>query len=499
MSDDAAKKLAHPLPLNMDPRRRRLIKGIAAAAGAGLAGGYLPSSSAAGGSEAEDNFDDIQHIVVVMMENRSFDHMLSWVPGADVPEGPRSFPTKSGRRYQSQVLPDTHNGAAGDPPHGYGAGRTCCNGGAMDGFLIARDGDAGEEGGGDDENTFPIGYFSREQLPFFSGCADYFSIGDRYFTGILASTWPNRVYMHAGQTDRVNTSQGPQDHDGLVSELGTIWDLAKEAKVSHKYYFQDLPFTALWGAKYLDITRHFLEFLSDAKAGTLPAISFVEPAFIGSAIGLSSDDHPTADVYNGQVFLNSVYEALRTGPNWANTLLVINYDEWGGFADHVFPPMAPVTDRERYLTEEGNDGQLGIRVPFLLVGPRARRNALDTNGSAVVHEQYDPNAILNFICDRFRMPRLDVLRSATSGSLASALLPRDQADYSVPPPFDVGSYNSVILRQERTGEAPNRQHRRGPTTLEEAYAMGMGEHFDDLRKLQQMALSSGFQLSGLRL
>jgi len=92
-------------------------------------------------------------------------------------------------------------------------------------------------------------------------------------------------------------------------------------------YFSDLPFTALWGAKYLPISRHISEFYEDAAAGTLPQVSFVEPRFFGESLGISNDDHPFADIRNGQAFLNQVYEAVTSSPNWANTVMVINYDE----------------------------------------------------------------------------------------------------------------------------------------------------------------------------
>ena len=489
---DAVTQKASQQPRSMDSRRRRLIKGIAAAAGAGMASAYLPSSSAADGSNTADDFDDIQHIVVVMMENRSFDHMMSWVPGAEVPDGIRLFPTEAGELIQSYPLLDTQNFEVGDPPHGYWSGRVCTNDGAMDGFIRSWDQYVDQDGEGEPGNTLPVGYFRREQVPFYSACADYFTIGDHYFTGILSSTWPNRIYMHAGQTDRLYNNQGI---GGVFSQLDTIWDIARQTGVSHRYYYSDAPYTAIWGARHLSISKPFLQFLWDARNGQLPSFCFVDPAFIGESLGLSNDDHPMADIRNGQAFLNSVYEALRTSPLWPNTLLVINYDEWGGFADHVLPPMAPVCDRERTISEEGNDGQLGIRVPLVLIGPRARRNALANNGSSVVSDQYDPNAILNFICDRFGMPRLDVVRSATSGSLATALLPREQADYSVPPAFDVNGYQSIILRQERVGGTATNSG----ISLQQAFARGMGGHIDALRQLQAMALDSGFELSGIRL
>ena len=482
MSNDA--KAISPVPqriqpANIDRRRRRLIKGIAATVGAGAASGYLSSASAADGNQAEDDFSDIEHIIVVMMENRSFDHILGWVPGADGLQGDRLYTTDDGQEFMASELQDTQNFFAGDPDHTYGGARTHFNDGAMDGFLRTQL---------DQTNTFPIGYFGRDKVPFFSGCADYFTIGDRYFTGFMGPTWPNRIYMHSGQTDRMATGSPPADHVGLFCELPTIWDLAREAGVSASYYYSDAPMTAIWGTRLLSISRPFSDFLNDAAQGTLPAISFIDPAFIGEAIGLSNDDHPIADIRNGQAFLNNVYNALRLGPKWQNTLMIINYDEWGGFADHVAPPLAPVADSERNMLLGGNDGRLGFRVPLVLIGPRARRNAASTGGTSVVKEQYDPNAILNFICDRFGMPRLDVPRSETSGTLATALLPREQADYSEPPAFEVGTGTRFVLSQKRR-----------TYTMDQALQAGLKSHFDDLRLLQKMAEESGYPLLGLRL
>mgnify|MGYP000930234881 CR=1 FL=1 len=482
-----------------DPQRRRLIKGMAAAAGAAAAGAYLPRARAAGTGAAEE-FADIRHVIVLMMENRSFDHMLGWVPGADGVQAGRSFANKYGLSFPSYPLPGTQSLAGGDPEHGYAAGRTCYNNGAMDGFLRTETAATGL-GGGLQLDLFPISYLRRSQLPFFSGCADYFTIGDRYFTGLMGPTWPNRMYMHAGQTDRLATGALPADHDGLTSDLPTIWDLARAAGVSHKYYYSDIPFTALWGSRFLDISRPLAEFLQDAANGNLPSISFVDPAQLGEVIGLSNDDHPLADVANGQAFMNKVYEALRTSPNWPNTLLVINYDEWGGFADHVPPPLAPVSEAEANLKGGGNDGRLGIRVPLVLIGPRTRRNAVLGAQSAVVKHQYDPNAILNFICDRFGLPGLGI-RAATTGSIASALLPQEQADYSAPPAFAVPPGSPIILSaapQPMTTAAHAASSPAGGMSIEQARAAGMGEHLDDLQRLQRLALTHGFPVYGLRL
>ena len=175
----------------------------------------------------------------------------------------------------------------------------------------------------------------KKDLPFFAGAASSWTVCDHYFSAIMAGTFANRVYQHAAQTDRLaNTFE--------LSTLPTIWDRLADAGLQGRYYFSDLPFLALWGSKYVDIARPLAAFFADAAAGTLPEVSFVEPRFLGEEVGASNDDHPFADIRNGQVFMNQVYSAVTMGRAWANTVFVINYDEWGGFFDHVAPPARPI-------------------------------------------------------------------------------------------------------------------------------------------------------------
>jgi phospholipase C len=316
-----------------DTTRRTVIRGAAAMAGAAAISSALPRFAAAAGTSLPPPGESgINHIVVLMMENRSFDHILGWLPGANGVQAGRSFVDTNGNVQESFALTKFQNCASADPDHSFGGGRIQLNGGAMNGFLqTARAGD-----------TFPIGYFGPSAVPFFANAARYWTICDQYFCSILGPTWPNRFYMHSGQTDRLTTGGPTIDTNSLLSILSpTIWDLAADAGISARYYFGDEAFTALWGNKYASISFPFAQFQADAAAGTLPAISYVDPRFIGEAQGTSNDDHPLADIRNGQVLMNTVYQALTKSPNWPNTLLVINYDEWGGFADHVAPPMGP--------------------------------------------------------------------------------------------------------------------------------------------------------------
>ena len=187
----------------------------------------------------------------------------------------------------------------------------------MDGWLLTDPTMPGD--------IFPIGYYLEPDLPFYSGVAAEYTICDRYFSGILASTYPNRMYMHLGQTDRLS-------NDFTIASLPTIWDRLREAGVSRRYYFRDLPFIALTGINHLGISRPYAEFALDARAGLLPSVSYIDPTFLNeSPDGTAEDDHPQAHIRKGQVFLNDIYEALRNSPQWERTLLVINYDEWGGF------------------------------------------------------------------------------------------------------------------------------------------------------------------------
>jgi phospholipase C len=227
---------------------------------------------------------------------------------------------------------------------------------------------------------------------------------DNYFCGIMAETYPNRFYMHAAQTDRlVNGS--------ATSTLPTIWSRLEEKGLSGRYYFSDLPFLGLWGTRYTNISKPFAQFLTDAAAGDLPNVAFIDPHFEDEGSGTSQDDHPHADIRNGEVFLNQIYDAVRNSPNWSKTILIINYDEWGGFYDHVSPPLAPIPPATAAAGD--TDGRLGFRVPCVVISPYARRNF-------IAHGQYDHTSILKMIEWRFGLPPLTI-RDQTANNLADAL------------------------------------------------------------------------------
>ena len=186
-----------------------------------------------------------------------------------------------------------------------------------------------------------------------------------------------------------------------------------------------MPFLALWGDRYARISKPFSQFLTDAANGTLPNVSYIDPRFGGEEQGTSNDDHPHADIRSGQDFLNRIYEALRNSPNWSKTVLVINYDEWGGFYDHVPPPLAPIPTATAKAGDK--DGRLGFRVPAIVISPLAKPGF-------VAHGQYDHTSILKMIEWRFGLPPLSV-RDKTANNLAQVL------DFAAPdspaPAFEV--------------------------------------------------------------
>ena len=372
-------------------RRSFLATATTAAAGATL----IPTNSWAARKQVlpQPNKSGIEHIIIVMMENRSFDHFVGWIPGADGRQAGLSYPDRAGVLQPTYPLaPDYQGCSHPDPDHSYEGGRVEYNNGACDGWLRAGEND-----------LYAIGYYTQSDLPFYSGVAQNWTTCDRYFSPIMASTYPNRFYQHAAQTDRLDNSL-------TISTLPTIWDRLAEHSLQAKYYFSDVPFLVLWGAKYLPIINPISEFFDDCAAGTLPAVSMVDPKLLGEHLGITNDDHPYADIRNGQLFLSEIYDAVTSSPNWPNTVLVINYDEWGGFFDHVPPQRAPVPPADAAL---GSDGLRGFRAPAFVIAPWARRGQ-------VAHQVFDHTSVLRMIEWRWRLRPLTI-RDATANNLADVL------------------------------------------------------------------------------
>jgi phospholipase C len=418
--------------------RRQFVTSALALSGAALVGdklgtvaraAALPEQGPSRRRLPDPEHSGIEHVVVVMMENRSFDHLLGWLPGADGRQAGLSYRTPDGKRHKTHHQQQLNGCGFADPDHSYAGGRIQYGDGRMDGFLLDTEND-----------SFAISYYRAADRPFMSSLARHYVACDRYFCSFLGPTFPNRFFQHAAQTDRLSNTL-------TISTLPTIWDrLNQPSGPTGRYYFSDLPVVALWGAKYQSITSTLAQFLTDAAAGTLPNVAFVDPTFLGAANGTSNDDHPLADLRAGDAFLSQIFHALASGPGWSNTVLVINYDEWGGFFEHVPPPRVTAGVPIGTDPDDGVDGDLdnngrvltGFRVPCIIASPLTRH-------APVSHHLFDHTSVLKLIEWRWGLaPLSERDASDTHGdprNLAHALdfsRPDTRIPKQIPvlPPFD---------------------------------------------------------------
>lgn len=332
----------------------------------------------------------IDHIIVLVMENRSFDHFLGWLKGADgIPPGLK-YPDTSGIQHSVYSLDGDYTGCGHNvPDNSYGAPNlTAYDNGKMDGFLRVSGND-----------IYSIGYYGAQELPFLAAFAQSYTTCDHWFAPILAETFPNRMFLWSAQTDRLSNTLS-------FSELPTIFDRLSAAGVSHRYYFGNIPFLGLWGLKYVTVSSTFDDFLSDVQAGSLPAVSFLDPKFTEFDDGLGNDDHPHSDIRNGDAFLSQVFHAVAKGPKWPNTVMIVTFDEWGGFFEHVAPPRVIAPNNVDTNLVNGN-ALLGFRVPAIIASPFTRAdNRIDST-------VYDHTAILKLIEWRWGLSPL-TLRDASA-------------------------------------------------------------------------------------
>jgi phospholipase C len=351
----------------------------------------------------------IDHIVVVMMENRSFDHMLgalSLVEGLPVDglSGAEQNPTLDGQPVP--IFPTDLYVHDEDPPHGWNSCHAQFNAGANDGFVREHQLDGAQD------YAEVMGYYLREQLPVYHALIDEYVLCDRWFSSVMSSTWPNRFYLHCA------TSDGTQGNDA-ISGVPSLFDQLAEAEISAGYYASGLPVVITYGtplsAPHVKVIQ---DFFAEAEAGTLPSFSIVDPVLTAGAT-IGNDDHPPADVRDGQAFIASIYDALANSPQWDRCLLVVIYDEHGGFYDHVPPPLT--TD------EHPGFEQLGFRIPAIVVGPQVHRGCV--NGTV-----FDHVAVAATVAKRWGLEPLNA-RVAAAADLSSCIDPEAIANPRPPIPL----------------------------------------------------------------
>jgi phospholipase C len=408
----------------------------------------LPRSGTAPDVGAEQSLARLQavkHIVVLMMENRSFDQMLGFLEGEGLdvdglgsaksnpfPNGEPCAPFEWGEGETYFTPPAGHKAKILDPCHSPACVHEQLkddNTGFVANFAATRtDEDGNPIELGPEYLKVPMGHYGAQHLPVYRHLAHNFCVCDAWHSSIPGDTWPNRLYSIAGRAGpSVGHKPGPlgdllRELKGLPAvgglEGAPIFEVEAFTRQLHdsqwRWYSHD-PATlravdelyrefrhvnrdnfAYFNRKKLSLQTRVLEsaivghdsFLDDAAKGQLRDVSWIDPNFIDLSIldPNSNDDHPPSDVKAGQALVLEVYEALANSPNWEDTILVIVYDEHGGFYDHVKPPPAPVDDGSGYKT-------LGVRVPALVVGPRAR--------NAPCHEVFDHTSLIATILRRF--------------------------------------------------------------------------------------------------
>jgi phospholipase C len=264
--------------------------------------------------------------------------------------------------------------------------------GKMDGFVAHA---ASAIGGGDDGH-FVMGYYDATDLPFFYWLASTFSIADHYFAPVLGGTWGNRDYLYCA------TSDGVTDTGQATISAPTIFDALDAAHVAWGVYADGTPRQDClgWTASHTGVHTS-ADFITALQAGTLPAVSFVDPAGW-------QDEHPTNEIHGGELWMRQIYTAAVASPLWNQLAIVLTFDEAGGTADHLAPPPAcpPSADQSTF-------DQLGVRIPTIMISPWARLHT-------VSHAVHDHTSVLRLIESVFDLPALTA-RDANADALLDML------------------------------------------------------------------------------
>jgi phospholipase C len=341
----------------------------------------------------------VDHLVVLMLENRSFDHMLGFLYAGtgNMSATQQEFDGLTGNESNTDsqgnvvpvfgITPDLENAywyPLCDPGEGYlntneqlfGSSTpptpaVATNQGFVTNFAtaLASASDPPLDGAA---NSCIMGMYTPGMLPVLSALATGFAVCDAWFASVPTETLPNRAFALAGTSlGRVSDSEKYYDTPsifGSLTQQGVLWKIYGYTK--QPLTQMDYPDTRSAPASSFGL---FTDFQNDAAAGTLPAFSFLEPEWASGGLTLENDQHPVSNLANGEGLILQVYQAVKNSPNWANTLLVVTYDEHGGCYDHVPPPVGATPPDDSADNNPGSDGfdfsRFGLRVPTILVSP----------------------------------------------------------------------------------------------------------------------------------
>lgn len=358
------------------------------------------------------NLDLIKTVVVVMMENRSFDHALGYLrlkKGWEAVDGVRPNDSVwvesmtnayAGQLYTPFEQRDVMHKMAGDPPHEWTdiarqMGTPDASGVfPMNGF-VANYATAKEHPPISHQPPPPVmGYFTGERLPVTDRLATSFAVCDHWFSSLPAGTQANRLMSMAGYSLIAHNTFPLPNHK-------LVYDWLDDRRVNWRVYHEGLPFFAmmpnqipriLTSGRFRPLEKLWEDVNSESPE-EFPEVIFVEPWYTdGPHASVSRDDHAPSSIVGGQQFLNEVYRSIRANPNWGSTVMIVNYDEHGGFFDHVSPP-AVVTPASDTHTNPGFSC-LGVRVPAMVISPFV------TPGR-IYSECLDHTSVLKFIGQKF--------------------------------------------------------------------------------------------------
>jgi phospholipase C len=318
----------------------------------------------------------IEHVIVLMLENRSYDHMLGYLPNGHGLTGDEFNLVDPANPTSERVRVSNRSGyITVDPAHEfenvekqlYGMPGNVVNPALMNGFVAAH---IEKEKGDVELGKKIMECFAPGKIPALTTLANEFCLCDRWFSAVPGPTWLNRFFAHSATCDGMIVDSARHNY-----RMKTIFDALGENGFSWNIYYGDVPQSIIlqhhW--RTLDRFKRFENFYTDLEKGDLAAYSFIEPRYINFHEWKATDQHPPHDVRLGEYLIADVYDTLRNSQLWEKSLLVVTYDEHGGFFDHVPPP-----DGKKSKHPPFDFTRLGVRVPAILVSPFVEKGRVDS-------------------------------------------------------------------------------------------------------------------------
>ena len=334
---------------------------------------------------------EIKHIVVLMLENRSFDHMVGWLQADDYPidgltgqevnRDSTGEPVKvtNDAAYSGDYDPDVAHDFLNVAQQMFGTqGRADGATPSMSGFVTSYEAVSGSKR----KAGAVMKCFDPKKIPVICTLAQQYALCTRWFSSVPGPTLPNRAFAHAA------TSVGHVDMTvNWWKESTTIYERLVQHSHTAKIYYTDATIAITYGGMLPAQDKYFVpdftQFFRDCKSNNLPDYCFLEPRYnatTGANPAAASDQHPDHDVSEGESLILDVYNAIRSNADvWNTTLLVICYDEHGGLFDHIPPPKAVPPDDHQSANPKFGFDRLGVRVPAVLVSPYIEKGTIVTD------------------------------------------------------------------------------------------------------------------------